>query len=174
MALLAAPAAAALELEGRFAQGGLVIGRAGPGAAVSVDGLGVRVRFSAAAANPANRGRDLSYPHGVAETPRLQQHAYADLQPIELVVGVGDAYQAALDAAGDLGWTVVERDATAHTFEAEDETSVFRFVDDIVVRVRPRGAGAVVDVRSISRVGVGDMGVNADRIRRFRVVLTGS
>ena len=128
--------------------------------------------FSAAAANPANRGRDLSYPHGAAETPRLQQQAYADLQPIELRVGVGDAYRAALDAAADLGWTVVERDTAARTFEAEDETSVFRFVDDIVVRVRPRGTGAVVDVRSTSRVGVGDMGVNANRIRRFRAVLT--
>ena len=128
--------------------------------------------FSAAALHPANRGRDLSYPQGAVETPRLQQQAYADLRPIELAVGVGDAYQAALDAAGALGWTVVERDPTARRFEAEDETSVFRFVDDIVVRVRPRGAGAVVDLRSTSRVGVGDMGVNADRIRRFRAVLT--
>lgn len=41
--LLAPPPAAALELEGRFAQGGLVIGRAGPGAAVAVDGRNVRV-----------------------------------------------------------------------------------------------------------------------------------
>ena len=32
-----------MELEGRFAQGGLVIGRVDPGAAVAVDGLGVRV-----------------------------------------------------------------------------------------------------------------------------------
>jgi len=129
--------------------------------------------FSAAAANPANRGRDLSYPHGVADTPRLQQQAYADLRPIELAAGVADAYRAALAAAADLGWTIVGRDPTARTFEAEDETSVFRFVDDIVVRVRPRGAGAVVDVRSMSRVGVSDMGVNAARIRRFRALVTG-
>ncbi len=32
-----------MELEGRFAQGGLVIGRVGPGAAVAVDGRSVRV-----------------------------------------------------------------------------------------------------------------------------------
>ena len=41
--MLAVPPAAALELEGAFAQGGLVVGRAAPGAAVTVDGRGVRV-----------------------------------------------------------------------------------------------------------------------------------
>ena len=127
--------------------------------------------FSAAAMNAANRGRDLSYPHGTPKTPRLQQQAYADLQPIELRVGVDDAYQEALNTADDLGWTVVESDPRTHTFEAEDETFVFRFIDDIVVRVRPSGVGSVVDVRSTSRVGVGDMGANANRIRRFRAVL---
>jgi murein DD-endopeptidase MepM/ murein hydrolase activator NlpD len=43
LVLLAPPPAGALELEGRFAQGGLVIGRADPGAAVTVDGHAVRV-----------------------------------------------------------------------------------------------------------------------------------
>ena len=128
--------------------------------------------FSAAAMNPVNRDRDLSYPHGPAETPRLQEEAYADLQPIELRVGPDDAYQEALNTASDLGWAVVESNSTTRTFEAEDETSVFRFVDDIVVRVRPGSVGSVIDVRSTSRAGVGDMGANADRIRRFRAVLT--
>ena len=128
--------------------------------------------FSAAAMNSANRGRDLSYPHGPAETPRLQEEAYADLQPIELRAGPDDAYQEALNTASDLGWVVVESNSTTRTFEAEDETSVFRFVDDIVVRVRPGSVGSVIDVRSTSRTGVGDMGVNADRIRRFRSALS--
>ena len=128
--------------------------------------------FSAAAMNLANRGRDLSYPHGPAETPRLQEQAYADLQPIELRVGPDDAYQEALNTASDLGWDVVESNPTTRTFEAEDETSVFRFVDDIVVRVRPGSIGSVIDVRSTSRTGVGDMGVNANRIRQFRSALS--
>jgi len=33
--------------------------------------------------------------------------------------------------------------------------------------VRPEGAGSRVDVRSLSRVGRGDLGMNAKRIRRF-------
>jgi uncharacterized protein (DUF1499 family) len=32
----------------------------------------------------------------------------------------------------------------------------------------------VIDVRSLSRVGVGDMGANAARIRRFREALHGN
>ena len=37
-----------------------------------------------------------------------------------------------------------------------------------MVRVRPgEGGGAIVDVRSKSRDGRGDMGVNAARIRAF-------
>jgi uncharacterized protein (DUF1499 family) len=47
-------------------------------------------------------------------------------------------------------------------------TRIFRFVDDIVVRVRPSNGGSIVDVRSKSRDGRGDMGANAARIRAFR------
>ncbi len=39
--------------------------------------------------------------------------------------------------------------------------------DDDVVRVRARGAGSRVDGRSLSRIGVGDLGVNAARVRAF-------
>ncbi len=130
--------------------------------------------FSAAARIPANAGRDLSYPHGNDETPRLQRAAYPDLNPIALELPADEAFEASLEAAEMLGWEVSERADGAMTFEAQDDTSVFRFVDDVVVRVRPAGSGAVVDVRSTSRVGRGDMGVNAERIRRFRdLLLTG-
>ena len=51
--------------------------------------------------------------------------------------------------------------------EATDTTRWFGFKDDVVVRVRPEGAGSRVDVRSVSRVGRGDVGANAARIRAF-------
>ena len=53
------------------------------------------------------------------------------------------------------------------TIEATDTTRVFRFVDDIAIRVRAEGMASVVDVRSKSRDGRGDMGANAARIRAF-------
>jgi uncharacterized protein (DUF1499 family) len=39
----------------------------------------------------------------------------------------------------------------------------------VIVRVRPaaEGSGSLVDMRSISRVGVSDVGVNARRVREF-------
>ena len=46
-------------------------------------------------------------------------------------------------------------------------TAIFRFVDDIAIRVRPTASGTVVDVRSKSRDGRGDLGANAERIRAF-------
>ncbi len=130
--------------------------------------------FVAASRNAANAGRDLTYPNGSDDTARLQRIAYPDLNPILVEATKEEAFETALLVAEALGWNVVARDPGAGTFEAEHETSVFRFVDDVVVRVRAQDEGAVVDIRSLSRVGVGDMGVNAERIRWFRdALLTG-
>lgn len=41
------------------------------------------------------------------------------------------------------------------------------FIDDIVIRIRPDGNGSLLDIRSVSRVGLSDVGTNAGRIRRF-------
>ena len=43
----------------------------------------------------------------------------------------------------------------------------FGFVDDISIRLTAWGSGTRVDVRSVSRTGIGDAGRNADRIRGF-------
>jgi len=76
--------------------------------------------------------------------------------------------------ARDRGWDVVSVDARAGIVEATATTLFFRFKDDVVVRVRPdsaRSGGSIVDMRSISRVGGSDVGVNAARIRKFFVDL---
>ena len=52
--------------------------------------------------------------------------------------------------------------------EATATSFFFRFKDDVVVRVRPApGGGSLVDMRSISRVGGSDVGMNAKRVRAF-------
>jgi uncharacterized protein (DUF1499 family) len=52
--------------------------------------------------------------------------------------------------------------------EATDTTFFFRFKDDVAIRARPApGGGTLVDMRSISRVGGSDVGVNAKRVRDF-------
>ena len=120
----------------------------------------------AAAHAPDNAGRDLSYPAGNAE---LQRAAYPDLKPIDLPLTPKDAAERARQAAERLGWRVVSHSPSS--LEATDTSKVFHFVDDIVVRVRPSRDGSVVDVRSKSRDGKGDLGVNAARIRAFRQAL---
>jgi uncharacterized protein (DUF1499 family) len=51
--------------------------------------------------------------------------------------------------------------------EAADTALLFRFKDDIVVRELPCGNGSRVGVRSLSRIGRNDSGINADRRRKF-------
>jgi uncharacterized protein (DUF1499 family) len=65
------------------------------------------------------------------------------------------------------GWTVVAADANAGRIEASEQSRWFRFTDDIVIRVVADGAGSRLDMRSTSRQGRSDYGVNAARIRAY-------
>jgi uncharacterized protein (DUF1499 family) len=102
-----------------------------------------------------------------AETAAQQRQAYPDIQTRRLQLPAAEAFAAAERAARDLGWTIVAAVPGEGRLEASDTTFWFRFTDDIVVRIRPQGSGSVVDIRSKSRVGRGDVGTNAARIRRF-------
>lgn len=97
----------------------------------------------------------------------LQQKGYPDIRPLELSVPPGQAYSKALAVAHDMGWAIDAADSSAGRLEATATTAWFGFKDDIVVRVRPDSAGSRVDVRSVSRVGKGDFGTNAARVREY-------
>ncbi|HVS15358.1 MAG TPA: DUF1499 domain-containing protein [Thermoanaerobaculia bacterium] len=126
-------------------------------------------RYDALARASANRDRDLSYPHGPADTAELQREHYPDIVTIDVNRPPAETLARVEDAARALGWTMVEVDEASGRIEAYDTTSLFRFVDDVVVRVRPAdGGGSLVDVRSTSRVGQSDLGANAERIRALR------
>jgi uncharacterized protein (DUF1499 family)/heme exporter protein D len=105
--------------------------------------------------------------YGGAEVAQAQQKAYADIKPLVVARPPREAMQRAIDAARDMGWEIVASDAAAGRIEATDTTPWFGFKDDIVVRVRPEGAGSRIDVRSASRVGQSDVGANAARIRGY-------
>ena len=59
--------------------------------------------------------------------------------------------------------------------EASQRSRWFGFTDDVVIRVAPMDGGAAtgsrVDIRSVSRVGRGDFGVNAARVRAYLAAL---
>ncbi|HVO88069.1 MAG TPA: DUF1499 domain-containing protein [Casimicrobiaceae bacterium] len=122
-------------------------------------------------ADPSDRGRDMAFPAGFAEQIKATA-AYRDLRPAHVARAPAEVLGEVEATARALQWKVVSVDTAAGTVVANDTTKLFRFVDDIVVRVRDDGAGgSIVDVRSKSRDGQGDNGVNAERIRRFYAAL---
>jgi uncharacterized protein (DUF1499 family) len=105
--------------------------------------------------------------YGGSEVADAQRRSYPDIKPLLLNVPAGAAYNRALASARSLGWELVAADSMAGRIEATATTPWFGFKDDVVVRVRPEGTGSRIDVRSVSRVGKSDLGVNAKRIRAY-------
>lgn len=106
----------------------------------------------------------------------LHRRAYGDLTTVILPDAPQEVLQRAERLARERGWEIAAVDPAAGTLEATATTLFFRFKDDVVVRVRPdpaRPGGSLVDMRSISRVGISDVGVNAARIRDFLGQLAG-
>lgn len=109
-------------------------------------------------------------PDGLARTPAvtaLQRRGYPDIAPITLPVAMPAAFDRALALAQASGWELVTADKSTGRIEATATTRWFGFQDDVVIRLTPWGAGTRVDMRSVSRLGIGDAGTNAGRIRAF-------
>ena len=124
--------------------------------------------LSARAAERANRVDDRS-----PELAQQQKAAYPDVGPLVTPLPVGRAFNEALLVAQSMpGWTVVASDAGTGRIEAFEQSRWFRFNDDVVIRVTSDGAGSRIDMRSTSRQGVSDYGVNAARIREYFKVLS--
>ena len=102
-----------------------------------------------------------------ADAARQQRAAYPDILPVLMTAPPAAAFKKAVAAAEAMGWEVVGVDAAAGTIEAVDTTKFFGFKDDIAIRVTPTAEGSRLDIRSKSRVGRGDVGTNAQRIRAY-------
>jgi uncharacterized protein (DUF1499 family) len=114
----------------------------------------------------ANSDRDMSYPG--AEFEKQQRAAYPDLAPLDLPLSPDQAFDAVLVAFQSEGLELTREDRASGHVEGFEETRIFRFVDDVVVRVRPVDGGSRIDLRSKSRDGQGDLGANGIRIRRLQ------
>ncbi len=100
----------------------------------------------------------------------LHRQAYGDLRTVRMPTSVPETVDRVASLARSRGWTIAKVDRDAGILEATATSFFFRFKDDVVVRVRPdpqRKGGSLVDMRSISRVGGSDVGMNAKRIRAF-------
>ena len=72
-----------------------------------------------------------------------------------------------MNVAEGLGWEIVDKAPNTGRIEATDTTFWIGFKDDVVIRITSEGTETRIDVRSTSRVGMGDIGANANRIRAF-------
>lgn len=98
----------------------------------------------------------------------IQLDAYPDIRTMTVQLPARRVYQKALFVGNVLGWNISAQDAAMLHFEALAITPLFGFVDDIVVRITPLDEqSSAIDIRSVSRVGVSDIGANAKRIRLF-------
>ena len=106
----------------------------------------------------------------------LHRAAYGDIRSVRINQPVGAVIEKANRLAKARGWEIALVSAAEGRLEATETSRLFRFKDDVVLRVRPteNGDGSIVDMRSISRVGQSDIGVNAKRVKAFLADLSGT
>lgn len=106
----------------------------------------------------------------------LHQDAYPDIRSVRIDQPVAEVIEKAKRLTEDRGWKVVSVDPASGHLEATATISLFRFKDDVVIRARSaeNGAASIIDMRSVSRVGVHDLGANAKRVRQFLSDLSGT
>jgi hypothetical protein len=99
----------------------------------------------------------------------LHRQHYGGLKTVQLAMSPADVVRRAGRLARERGWEVAREDTAAGILEATETSRFFRFRDDVVIRARPGagGVGSLVDMRSVSRVGGSDVGMNARRVREF-------
>jgi uncharacterized protein (DUF1499 family) len=115
----------------------------------------------------ATRGADaapLNYDPGFAAQ---QAAAYPEVRPLLVESPPDEVFPRMLAAAQAMDWAIVSSDQASGRIEATATMPWWGFKDDIVVVMSPNGSGTRVDVRSKSRVGKSDFGVNAARIQEY-------
>lgn len=116
---------------------------------------------------PLRKEASNSSEYGGDDIAAQQHQAYADIKPLLLTGAPDTVYKQALVVVKRLGWEIVAAVPEELRIEATDTTFWFGFKDDIVIRIRADSDGSRLDIRSVSRVGLSDVGTNTRRIRDF-------
>jgi len=117
--------------------------------------MGIRVRIASIRAIPAWRGS--------ARSSGMRDSVGTGLDlPLDQIL-VGDCIEA------------MQRlpPASVHAIFADPPYNL-QLKGDLIVRVKPEGAGARIDIRSVSRSGIADLGENCRRVTRLRAMLAKS
>ena len=106
------------------------------------------------------------------EVAAQQQKGYPDIGPIVLKAPADKVFGASRIVLQSMGLEVIDAEPIQGRIEATDRSLLFGFEDDVVVRIVGGADGTTkVDVRSKSRVGRSDLGINAARVREFGIAL---
>jgi uncharacterized protein (DUF1499 family) len=124
-------------------------------------------RFEAVARLRTREHNPVAY--GGLPVYQKQRSAYPDIEPLNSNAAPQQAYDAALAVVTKRKWRIVDARAPQAgrregRIEAIALSPIMGFRDDVVIRIRPAGGGARIDVRSASRFGSHDFGANASRV----------
>ena len=115
----------------------------------------------------ANHGRDMKYDRAKYADRQLQ--GYGAFPPLKMPEPPDDAFKAVQRTASQMPtWTITVTNPATRTIEGYSTSDLFHFNDDFVIQVRQgEGGGSLLEMRSKSRDGIGDNGVNHKRIKDF-------
>ena len=116
---------------------------------------------------PLRTGAENAVAYEGAALAKLQHQGYPLVKPMILSALPARVFAAALTLVADRGWDLAAAVPAEGHIEATATSFWYRFKDDVVLRVAPEGTGTRVDMRSLSRVGKSDFGVNARRVENF-------
>ncbi len=128
--------------------------------------------FSISGTRPRNLGvsggrlaRCPSSPNCVSSDARDEVHQVA---PFQIAAPAARTWEAIREAVADMPRTSIVSDSGEY-LHAECRSLLLGFIDDLELHLRP--IDGILAVRSASRVGYSDLGVNAGRIESLRTKL---
>lgn len=100
----------------------------------------------------------LNHPFPELELPRVATAPGLLLTRLELTLEI-------------LNWEIIKVDPRNHEIHAVVATPLFKFKDDVLIKLNPTTAGTEIHIRSSSRVGRGDFGANTRHIMDLLAML---
>ncbi|MCD6292852.1 MAG: DUF1499 domain-containing protein [Deltaproteobacteria bacterium] len=101
-------------------------------------------------------------PNCVSSNSRDKKH---NIPPLKLVMPPSEAFKIARELVLKLPRTRIVNE-TSNYLHAECRSALFGFVDDLELHLRP--VAGIIALRSASRLGYSDFGVNRRRVKKLR------
>jgi uncharacterized protein (DUF1499 family) len=134
----------------------------------------VPLRLASNATNPPEYVAKIESRGRTFDIVQLQKDNYPDIQPLRFENTNYEAvFEKALAGVEEMNWTLVSANPQLGRIEAYDKTPWMGFIDDVVIRVEAQPMAYEIDIRSKSRVGFGDVGANAKRVRDYLKAVSG-